>query len=350
MANRWERGKLGPYTIPSDFTTGGVKIAGINNIKGSSTKFLVPAGTIFYGVNYSQATITGYPNYYAAISGQEVSRTAYSELFSTIGTLFGSGNGSTTFNLPSSFNLYARCHGSSTSGVQHFQPSAMPDHTHLSPSMSGVTLSGATSGRGQYLNLDFSISSANTYYLGTEILKNANKEKASVTPGGVFGDSGAVNAYNYRGARVTFEYRLPSFITLDDVELPIGSIIPFIGNDSASGVGNNWSLCDGTNGTPDLRAAFISNVGNPLGVSSRTGFGGTYANQVAAHSHLQTVSGSAVVHSIFPSGDYFCGFRPNSGGTGNNTPSSVNTSSVGVGPALETRPANMSVNYFQRIT
>jgi microcystin-dependent protein len=348
MANRWERGKLGPYTIPSDFTTGGVKIAGINNIKGSSPKFLVPAGTIFYAASYNVATITGYPNYYAAISGQEVSRTTYTELFSTIGTLFGSGNGSTTFNLPTSFNLYARCHGPTTSGINQLQPSVVPDHTHISPSMSGVTLSGATSGRGENLNLNFPTLSADTYYLGTEILKNANREKASVTPNGV--TSTTLNLYNARGARTSTEYRLASYITLDDTDLPVGSIIPFIGNDSASGIGNNWSLCDGTNGTPDLRAAFISNVGNPLGVFSVTGFGATYSQNVPMHSHLQTISGSSVVHSIYPSGNYFCGFRPNSGGTGINTPVTVNTSSAGVGPALESRPANISVNYFQRAT
>jgi len=34
--------------------------------------------------------------------GQEISRTAYSLLFSRIGTTFGAGNGSTTFNLPNS--------------------------------------------------------------------------------------------------------------------------------------------------------------------------------------------------------------------------------------------------------
>lgn len=33
-------------------------------------------------------------------NGQAVSRTTYSELFSVIGTMYGSGDGSTTFNLP----------------------------------------------------------------------------------------------------------------------------------------------------------------------------------------------------------------------------------------------------------
>ena len=37
---------------------------------------------------------------YLHCDGSEISRTTYSELFNVIGTLYGSGNGSTTFNLP----------------------------------------------------------------------------------------------------------------------------------------------------------------------------------------------------------------------------------------------------------
>lgn len=42
--------------------------------------------------------------------GTAVSRSTYSELFNAIGTYYGSGNGSTTFNLPdaSGFIIYAK--------------------------------------------------------------------------------------------------------------------------------------------------------------------------------------------------------------------------------------------------
>lgn len=40
------------------------------------------------------------PNGYLFANGQEVSRTEYSDLFNVYGTAFGSGDGSTTFNLP----------------------------------------------------------------------------------------------------------------------------------------------------------------------------------------------------------------------------------------------------------
>lgn len=40
------------------------------------------------------------PTGYLICDGSAKSRTTYSELFSTIGTTYGSGNGSTTFNIP----------------------------------------------------------------------------------------------------------------------------------------------------------------------------------------------------------------------------------------------------------
>lgn len=41
--------------------------------------------------------------------GAEISRTEYAELFAIIGTEFGSGNGTTTFNLPDLRGEFVRC-------------------------------------------------------------------------------------------------------------------------------------------------------------------------------------------------------------------------------------------------
>ena len=40
------------------------------------------------------------PDGYLACNGQEVSRTTYKDLFDIIGTKYGEGDGSTTFNVP----------------------------------------------------------------------------------------------------------------------------------------------------------------------------------------------------------------------------------------------------------
>lgn len=45
------------------------------------------------------------PNTYLFCDGSEVSRTEYADLFNIIGTMYGEGDGSTTFNLP---NLVGR--------------------------------------------------------------------------------------------------------------------------------------------------------------------------------------------------------------------------------------------------
>lgn len=42
--------------------------------------------------------------------------------------------------------------------------------------------------------------------------------------------------------------------------LPVGTILPYTG--SLSDIPKNWYLCDGTNGTPDLRNQFLMGWGN----------------------------------------------------------------------------------------
>ena len=57
----------------------------------------LPVGVILSFPTTSSAEL---PNGYMFCDGSAISRTTYSELFSLIGTSYGSGDGSTTFNLP----------------------------------------------------------------------------------------------------------------------------------------------------------------------------------------------------------------------------------------------------------
>lgn len=54
----------------------------------------IPVGTI---IPFTSASV---PSGYMVCDGSAISRTTYAELFSVIGTTYGSGNGSTTFNIP----------------------------------------------------------------------------------------------------------------------------------------------------------------------------------------------------------------------------------------------------------
>ena len=66
----------------------------------------VPAGAIMaFAMNSA-------PSGWLSANGSAVSRTTYATLFTAIGTTYGSGNGSTTFNLPNLSGIFVRASGS----------------------------------------------------------------------------------------------------------------------------------------------------------------------------------------------------------------------------------------------
>lgn len=66
---------------------------GINDLYGRT---IIPAGT----VNAFAGAVASIPEGYLLCNGGAVSRTVYADLFRAIGTTYGVGNGTTTFNLP----------------------------------------------------------------------------------------------------------------------------------------------------------------------------------------------------------------------------------------------------------
>lgn len=65
-----------------------------DEISGIPAQDQTPAGTVIYSARSTA------PTGYLKANGAAVSRTTYSDLFSAIGTTYGAGDGSTTFNLP----------------------------------------------------------------------------------------------------------------------------------------------------------------------------------------------------------------------------------------------------------
>ena len=117
--------------------------AGDSSTKGASTAFvqnaiaqLVPTGTIlaFGGVTS--------PNGFLICDGSAVSRTTYANLFKVIGTRYGAGNRSTTFNVPK-LNDGSFVRGVSTSAVGTKYSASLPPlatssagaHTHTRGTM-----------------------------------------------------------------------------------------------------------------------------------------------------------------------------------------------------------------------
>ena len=90
-------------SLPTGGTTGQVlgknsdadyDVSWINQTGGGSSYDSAPVGAMF---DYPSLTP---PTGYKICDGSALSRTEYSELFSVIGTTYGSGDGNTTFNLP----------------------------------------------------------------------------------------------------------------------------------------------------------------------------------------------------------------------------------------------------------
>lgn len=89
-------------------------------------------------IAYTGATV---PSRFLVCDGSAVSRDTYSDLFSVIGTLYGSGDGSTTFNLPdlvdrTLIGLSLTHSLSSTGGTEDvtLTTSEVAEHSHTVPS------------------------------------------------------------------------------------------------------------------------------------------------------------------------------------------------------------------------
>ena len=110
----------------------------------------VPVGTVLHSAR------TTAPSGWFVCDGSAVSRTTYARLFSAIGTTFGTGDGSTTFNLPDLRDEFIR--GANSAGgrpVGTTESDSLASHTHTGSTSSagahthglnGITQSGDSDG------------------------------------------------------------------------------------------------------------------------------------------------------------------------------------------------------------
>lgn len=147
----------------------------------------VPAGTLLLFIGDSNPDSTNY----AVADGSAVSRTTYSELFSAVSTTFGSGDGSTTFNLPD-LSGHAIRHTTGDKGVESTY--AASTHSH------GTLL--VASGYSQ---------SGNSADQNNTVRNAVNNATTS--------SSGTANSHKFRDHDV-----LP-LISLQDCQLPVGALL-----------------------------------------------------------------------------------------------------------------------------
>lgn len=94
--------------VSVDATTGNVTITntGVKSINGQTGDLVfgtfVPSGAVFM---FAMPTA---PAGYLPCDGSAVSRTTYAQLFAAVGTAFGAGNGTTTFNIPDMRAMFPR--------------------------------------------------------------------------------------------------------------------------------------------------------------------------------------------------------------------------------------------------
>ena len=91
--------------------------------------------------------------------------------------------------------------------------------------------------------------------------------------------------------------------TVSNAFVPVGGIIMWNGTIAEAEALTNWRICDGANGTPDLRDKFVMGVGSSVNTSTatkgETGGANSYTlalNQMPEHSH--DVSDTGHSHTI----------------------------------------------------
>lgn len=173
---------IGQYTTYNDYGFSGWKpmVLSVNaikpNINGNVDITGVPTGTI---LPFAGGTI---PSGFLACNGAAVSRTTYAALYSAIGTTYGAGDGSTTFNLP---NTVARFLEGGV-GAGTYYEAGLPNITgqYYAVVGGGITVNGAftgswadssgqTSGGGGYnrVHLVVDASKSNSIYGNSETVQ-----------------------------------------------------------------------------------------------------------------------------------------------------------------------------------
>jgi microcystin-dependent protein len=121
----------GQTPITGNLQMGGNKITGMAD--GSASTDAVTVGqlaglnSVVTGSIQMWPTVTA-PSGYLLCTGTAVSRSTYSALFAVIGTTFGSGDGSTTFNLPNYTNKFP--YGTTLAATGGSADAIVVSHTH----------------------------------------------------------------------------------------------------------------------------------------------------------------------------------------------------------------------------
>lgn len=128
----------GTVTLPSTTSIGDVSATELSYVNGVTSAIQTQLDALSSsGVTGSMVAYLGTsaPSGYLMCDGTAVSRTTYSALFALIGTRYGSGDGSTTFNLPDLRSRFPR--GAATVASPSGSAAGSDTHSHSGSSGSG---------------------------------------------------------------------------------------------------------------------------------------------------------------------------------------------------------------------
>ena len=139
----------------------------------------IPVGTVIWSAN------PAVPSGYLPCNGAAVGRATYPELFAAIGTTYGSGDGSTTFNLP---NLIGKVPWGSTS-VGTVLDAGLPNITGMLRDNASGSISEAT---GSFYTSPFRPNTPNTQFIDTKILQFEELYLDASRSSNIYGNSSTV--------------------------------------------------------------------------------------------------------------------------------------------------------------
>ena len=177
------------FTLPSTIVNGGFLTTDSSGNLSFATPDSVPTGCVFCRAAASV------PAGYLECNGAAVSRSTYSGLFSVIGTTYGSGNGSSTFNLPDLRGEFVRGFDNgrgvdSGRSINNPQGSANQSHNH-SYGNNGITVSGANHNHSirkinlqpSIANVAITLGSGQSYQIGYATNDGGNTNQAVLNSG-----------------------------------------------------------------------------------------------------------------------------------------------------------------------
>ena len=338
MANRFERGKLPPYTIPNSFDRLGTRIIGLNEIVGGEAPpaYSLPIGTLVW--DYSLTAKTSSDNL-LPLDGAAISRSTYASLFSVIGVTYGAGDGITTFNVPSCFNLYSRVFGPSTGALGTRSQAILPLHAH--------TITTPATGPASFYSAQPSL---------TGEFRN---------PGGIDAlrfNTGTSSSDFRSELQPTASARFTGYINTSVVNLEIGQIIYGLSDELFNYGGGKFLKCNGASFDPGVYGALASVLSSTSAPDLRgyfpvvknftpsvraEAFG---SSTLPTHSHSSPVAFTGLLKAgMFyppaPGRQLAQGPTPGGGGDGGND-STVNSSTFTLGVGTDNRPANVALDFL----